>query len=497
MKKFFLSLAFVSALLCGCQKINDLESRMNTVETDIASLKSDVAKLQAAVSGNYAVSSFKATSDGYVLTLTDGSTINLYNGAPGAAGATGAQGPQGENGKDGDAFFESVTAADGLLTIVLVDGSVYTLPLFDALSSLTSLVFLPEYSDGLATLAAVDGGDVGIIKMAYLISPSSVVKDMQDNEDDYDIKVLAAGAKTRADEYTEFPTFWVVTDDGVLSLFADVSGSSTSSRFAIRISNKAGNSIVSDFVGAAIKTIGVLYGGVTYAAYEMQDGKVWMKENLRYIPEGYTPSSDLKNVTAGVYMPVVLNEAHTAVEFGTADDAARQGYLYQSEVALGLKVGDITTAEQAQALEGTRGICPEGWHIPTADDILGLVGKAVSPLTTNEDAPYYDKVKKNATFDLLNADGFNAAAWGAVSIIDNTKTAGTLMGWLKACPDVIGSGYLCGSTYAGVTYNTKDDPESGIKNVQFYGFMPMANNGTFNGAKLSYRVAASVRCVKD
>ena len=245
----------------------------------------------------------------------------------------------------------------------------------------------------------------------------------------------------------------------------------------------------------------IVYGGETYHAVQMKDGKWWMSENLRYVPEGMTPSSDLNNVTAGVYYPLVMNADNTGLAFST--DAAvikANGYLYQAEVALGKKVGDLTSVEAAEALNGTQGICPKGWHVPTSDDIINLVGKAVSPLATKTDAPYYDG--NNGSIVMLNADGFNLNAFGAVSIQDNTKTAGTFMGWAKTYPEKISSGMFCGSTYAGVTYNTKDDPTSGVKNLQFFGFMPMTNKATeaeytCNGSKVSYRIAAPLRCVKD
>ena len=240
------------------------------------------------------------------------------------------------------------------------------------------------------------------------------------------------------------------------------------------------------------------YAGVKYRTVKMKDGRTWMAENLRYVPKGITPSNDLKNVKAGVYYPIVMNSEKTAVEFSTSEDVIKSnGYLYQSEVALGLKVGDLTSVEQAKELEGVQGICPYGWHIPTVNEMVALVGKAVSPVETNENAPYYDKDKKNASMDLLNADGFNVDAWGAVSVQDNTKTVASLMGFLKNYPTGIASGYICGSSYADVTYNTDKDETSGVKKLQFFGFMPMKNNGTFNGSKLSYRIAASVRCIKN
>ena len=242
------------------------------------------------------------------------------------------------------------------------------------------------------------------------------------------------------------------------------------------------------------------YDGVKYAVAKMKDGNWWMTQNLAYVPAGYTPSTDLTAVTAGVFAPIQVNAACTAAEFST-DPAvvAKNGYLYQAEVALGLKVGDLQSVADAQRLEAAQGVCPKGWHVPTLTDIVNLVGKSVGA-TTNADAPYYDGA--NGSVVKLNADGFNMEAFGAVTIQDNTKTSGTLMGYMSAYPDHLSSGMFCGSTYAGVTYNTSGDETSGIKNLQFYGFMPMTNKATeaeytCNGTKVSYRIAAPVRCIRN
>lgn len=251
----------------------------------------------------------------------------------------------------------------------------------------------------------------------------------------------------------------------------------------------------------------ILYHGDKYSVALMKDGKWWMAQNMRYVPAGFTPCDDYNadtkkvgNVTAGVYYPVVVNAGKTAAVFSKEEAViAAQGYLYQAEVALGLKVGDLTSADAAKALEGTQGICPKGWHVPTLADIAALVGKGVG-IPTDDKAPYYDG--NNGSIVLLNADGFGMDAFGAVSIQDNTKTEGTVMGWASGYPDKISSGMFCGSTYASVSYNTKDDETSGVKNLQFYGLMPMTNKATeaeytCNGTKVSYRIAAPLRCVRN
>ena len=264
--------------------------------------------------------------------------------------------------------------------------------------------------------------------------------------------------------------------------------------FKLSCKTAAGGVDISSVVGQAG---GLVYAGETYKVKKMKDGKWWMTENLRYVPEGMTPSSDAGNVKAGVYYPLVYENGAAAFTTSSADIKER-GYLYQSEVALGLKVGDITTEEQAKALEGKRGICPEGWHVPTKAEIVNLVGKSVGA-TTNTEAPYYDGA--NGSIVKLNEDGFNMHPWGAVTINDVTKTTGTLMGALKGY-EWLASGFYCGSSFASITYNTKDDPESGIKNVMFTGFMPMTNKATeaeytCNGSNVGFRSAASLRCVKD
>lgn len=247
------------------------------------------------------------------------------------------------------------------------------------------------------------------------------------------------------------------------------------------------------------------YGGVDYKVAVMADGNVWMAENLRYVPAGLTPCSDLNNVTAGVYCPVKVNggtesQAGTAV-FATDEETIKaQGYLYQAETALGVAVNSIDSEENAKKLEGCQGICPEGWHIPTIEEIRNLVGKAVSPIEKNPEAPYYDGT--NGSIKLLNEDGFNVSACGAVTIQDNTKTVATLMGALKGFPDKVTSGFICGSSYAGISYNTSGEPTSGIKNVQFFGLQLQQNKAdeaswTCNGTKISYKIGASVRCVKN
>ena len=237
-----------------------------------------------------------------------------------------------------------------------------------------------------------------------------------------------------------------------------------------------------------------VYEGETYKTVTLKDGKTWMAENLRVIPSGLTPCDDITSLTAGIYYPIIINDDHTAaVQTRDTSVIKSNGYLYQMETALGLAVGELKTEEQARSLEGAQGICPAGWHVPTVDEIFALVGKiATYEKGINADAPYYDTVQKNALMNLINADGFNVGAYGAVTIQDNQATSAKLMGFLKTYTSEVASGYICGSSFASLT-----EKDGVITNFQFWSLMPMKNNDTINGAKQSYRIAAPVRCVKN
>ena len=458
--------------MAGCSELND---RVDQLETDVKSLQDGIDKLQKAVDAKLTITGVTPTEDGNTVTFSDGSTLTI------------------DDGKDGDTLIGSIEVEDGVAYITLADGTSFTFAVSTPLSTLKALVFIPEYNDGKGT---INVGGIG--RLRFSIVPASAAKALEDGWKNGTITASLSYQfpETRDGDDDEVANYKVRIDSDLA--YVDVTEINTnivkSENIALAFSLTDGVTAVSSEYIQMVREDFVTYGGVKYSARKMKDGKVWMTENLRYLPEGYTPSDDVDNVTAGVYYPLVLNAAGDGMEFSRSEEALEtNGYLYQSEVALGLKVGDIQDEEKAKSLEGARGICPEGWHIPTAADIMGLVGKAVSPYTTNEDAPYYDKVKKNAMLELLNADGFNFQPCGAVIVTNLTATKASLMGYNKSNPGKITSGYYCGSTSTGAT----KDKSGNITGYQFLAIMPMANNGTANGSKLSHRIGASVRCVMD
>lgn len=90
----------------------------------------------------------------------------------------------------------------------------------------------------------------------------------------------------------------------------------------------------------------ITYGGERYRTLRI-GGRVWMAENLRYLPAGAT-------IGTGVWYPE-----------GEAQVLATQGLLYDHAFAVG-SAGKGTSPVQ--------GICPAGWHIPDRDELAALIG---------------------------------------------------------------------------------------------------------------------------
>ena len=209
-----------------------------------------------------------------------------------------------------------------------------------------------------------------------------------------------------------------------------------------------------------------------------------MAENLRFIPRGRTVSSDPKE-DAGIWYPAA-NEAKTA------DPALAEtlGLLYDAATAFGV---DAITIENAGTFEGVQGICPEGWHIPTATEMTGLVGHSSNANYINTSAPYYDAAIKGASLAALKEAGWE---WQFASVRNKTSVAGNGSYTVTNYSGVYGvMSYVIGSTLH--QYTTNED--GSLKNVQYYYMMPLwnASNEKVSVANGNFLAGASIRCIKD
>lgn len=238
-----------------------------------------------------------------------------------------------------------------------------------------------------------------------------------------------------------------------------------------------------------VETPTVEWGGVKYKIVTLKDGRTWMAENLRYVPEGKTISSDPKDGN-GVWYPCNLSKAADLSLTETA------GLLYSYPVMLGM-TGEMTGTNFDQ-YEGAQGICPDGWHIPTMAEWLKLAGVGSGSLS-DPTSPYFDKTQSGGSIAALNKDGFNIAGCGYINAASATATPAYMATVSAADASAFGMGYFPSSTGYKVTYNTADDPESGIKNIQYYAGM-ITYNKSYNRMTIAYQrgyCAAPVRCIKD
>ncbi len=231
------------------------------------------------------------------------------------------------------------------------------------------------------------------------------------------------------------------------------------------------------------------YDGVRYKTIELADGNTWMAENLRFVPKGKTVSSDAAE-NAGIWYP-----AANADKVADPELAEKVGLLYDAATAFGV---DSITVDNAASFEGTQGICPPGWHVPTAAELTGLVGHCSNSALTNTDAPYYDSDIKGASIAAMKTAGWEWLFAGARNKTNTTAAASYLVTSRTEADNSITYGamtYLIGSTW----YQTTTNDDESLKNVQYYYMMSTYNatNEKLTVAYGNFLSGASLRCVKD
>lgn len=227
-----------------------------------------------------------------------------------------------------------------------------------------------------------------------------------------------------------------------------------------------------------------VYDGIEYKTVTLADGNTWMAENLRFIPRGRTVSSDPAE-DAGIWYPAANADK-------VADPALVEtlGLLYDAATAFGV---ESITAENAGTFEGTQGICPTGWHIPTVAEMTGLVGHSSNSALVNTAAPYYDATIKGASIAALAEAGWS---WQFASMRNKTSVTGKGSYTVTNYNGIYGiMSYVIGSTLHQATTNE----DGSLKNIQYHYFMPLynASNEKISVAYGNFLSGASVRCVKN
>ena len=227
-----------------------------------------------------------------------------------------------------------------------------------------------------------------------------------------------------------------------------------------------------------------VYDGVEYKTVTLADGNTWMAENLRFIPRGMTVSSDPVE-DAGIWYPAANADK-------VADPALAEtlGLLYDAATAFSV---EEITADNAGTFEGTQGICPEGWHIPTVSELTGLVGQCSNSALTNPDGAYFDPAIKGASLTVLKEAGWE---WQFAGARNKANTAGKGSYLVTSYNDIYGvMSYVMGSTM----YQHTTNEDGSLKNVQYYYLMTTynASNEKVTVAYGNFLAGASIRCVKN
>ena len=246
----------------------------------------------------------------------------------------------------------------------------------------------------------------------------------------------------------------------------------------------------------------ILYGGDRYSVLQLSNGRWFMTQSLRYVPKGKTVSSNPADGN-GLWYPY-SSDGTTATAVDDAASIEARGLLYDHQVAFGSEI----TPDNYKTFEGTRGICPEGWHIPTRAEFLAIVGasnKADGETTapTDESAIFYDKDYKAGRIKTMNANGFNWDFAGSISRnnADATGKYSTVVTKSNTCSVEEWLGKNAVTYYMGSTGYTPTGSDGTTKNRQFMSLMSTFT-GTFPEGKASIAYSNflggySIRCIRD
>ena len=250
-----------------------------------------------------------------------------------------------------------------------------------------------------------------------------------------------------------------------------------------------------------------IYDGVTYTTVTLSDGSTWMAEPLRYVPSGYTVSSD---PTEGTHIWYPYETDGTTTTALTDDDSVvKYGYLYDAFAAF--QTDSTTLVNSYSDFEGCQGICPTGWHIPTRAEYLGLCGysnKAAdeSAAVTDSTAVFYDSSYTAGNVSLFNEGGWNFVLTGYRYKVNFVKTNAdatyqktALSSSNTTVEDYYGRPAL---TYILTSTPYKLTESTTAYNLQFFGLMTTFNTskyplGRVTLAYLHCESGTQIRCIKD
>lgn len=477
------SINTISSTLSSIQsKTGELEGQINTINSTISSLQTTIGTLVSTSDFNAFKTAYEADKSNLVNQL---GTINS------TLGTLSNQVKDAATKADLTALQTDLLDRIGALSTKL-DAMGLKLDALEA--SIKSVVFVPEYSDGKVVVGAASNG----VELTYELQPVASAKAFAAAFAEG--KAAAAFAvktlKTRAEGPAASVTSITSPVDGQIVVKAAFSGlePGASVGLAIVLTDANGISIQSDYaVVEKEMPITVEYGGVVYNAAKMADGRVWMTDPLRFVPAGKTVSSNPGDGN-GIWYPYT-----TAGVAETTEAAAKaRGYLYDYATAFGV---EEVNSENYKTFEGTQGICPDGWYIPTKEDYFGLIGNSNATFgAIKEDSPYWDAEYKGGRIKAMDEDGWNWGFYGVVNRANPSATGKYLATTTSAtnCSVEEYVGRFSMSFLMSSTANPNITASTG--NIQFAGLMSTFTSsykeGRLTVAWSNYLSGYTVRCIR-
>lgn len=248
-----------------------------------------------------------------------------------------------------------------------------------------------------------------------------------------------------------------------------------------------------------------IYKNEKYTTVKLSDGSVWMSQPMRYVPDGYTVSTDPTKVSH-IWAPyTVVNAAPTPSTDGALVE--KNGYLYDYQAIFGAEI----TVDNAASFEGKQGICPNGWHVPTRAEFIALCGYSNkgandAAAITDENAVLWDKTAGYGSVKQAMALGWNYVFSGvrmkssysaAASYMKNTvAAANTSDASFVGMPSMT---YYASSTLNKANYSSAEPAQ--LTSIQFFGMMTTFTNaykdGRLSMAFVHEESGVQLRCVKN
>ena len=246
------------------------------------------------------------------------------------------------------------------------------------------------------------------------------------------------------------------------------------------------------------------YDGLSYDIVTLPDGNKWMSEPLAYIPLGLSVSED--PASGKIWYPYSSDGTNITVLKDAASIKAN-GYLYSYDAIFGLKSWDeaalAALTDDAIAADPTmvQGICPNGWHIPSAAEYYELCGAGNKPYDTeNPDAAFWSSdVDYAPVLNAYNAGWLDTTPGYLFNGAYNKLIASASNCTVESFYGMHSMSYWASSTYHNYSSNS----------YKFWGMMTTFTLSKYPLGRLSiadiiacntssgYHNGVSVRCLKD